>query len=287
MGLAALSFPGSRPGRREASGDSGNPVSSAGEVRRGGTRLRTDRARRGVLAVLLAAGWAVAAPMAMAEQAAPGPVVLGYVEFPPFTYTDSEGRPAGSLIEMVATVASNAQLALTLKAAPPSRLFPGIAAGTFDLFMGITTPQEFQGTTLVGESVIARIELDAYAMDEVPAVRRPEDLAGRSVIVIRGYSYAGWRPFLTDPANGITLMEVDSAEQGLATLRSGKAQLFLEYTLPMKLALAGRALPNLKSSPISVVGSHFVVSKKTRDAAAVLARLEASFKHLRDAGTLP
>jgi polar amino acid transport system substrate-binding protein len=73
----------------------------------------------------------------------------------------------------------------------------------------------------------------------------------------------------------------------LSALRNRPTLLLLEYTLPMKLALAGRIPPNLKSTPISVVDAHFVVSKKTPDAAALLARLERSFQRLRSAGSLP
>jgi polar amino acid transport system substrate-binding protein len=219
--------------------------------------------------------------------AASAPITLGYAEFPPFTYTDSEGKPQGSLIEMVQTVAADAGIALAIRPVPVPNLYPAIADGTLDLFMGVTTPPEFQGTTLVGESVIARIELDVYAMDQVPAIRRMEDLVGRTVIVHAGYSYAGWRTFLEDPANRVTLVDVDSAERGLAALRNRQATLLLEYTLPMKLALAGRILPDVKSAQISVVDAHFVISKKTPDAAAVLARLEGSFQRLRSAGGLP
>ncbi len=219
--------------------------------------------------------------------AANQPVLLGYAEFLPFTYTDSEGRPQGSLIEMVRTVAAGAGLDLETRAVPAPSLYPAIADGSLHLFMGLTTPPEFQGTTLVGESVIARIELDVYAMDETPPVQHMEELAGRTVIVHAGYSYAGWRPFLENPANRVTLISVDSAEQGLSALRNRRDTFLLEYTLPMKLALAGRTLPNLKATPMSVVEAHFVVSKKAPDAADVLARLEHSFQRLRSAGALP
>jgi polar amino acid transport system substrate-binding protein len=234
-----------------------------------------------VLVLLVALGLPVPA------FAAGVPMTLGYAEFPPFTYTDSEGKPQGSLIEMVEAVAADAGIDLGTRAVPPTSLYPGIADGTLDLFMGVTTPPEFQGTTLAGESVIARIELDVYAMDETPVVTRMEDLVGRTVIVHAGYSYAGWRSFLENPANRVTLVAVDSAERGLSALRNRPTLLLLEYTLPMKLALAGRIPPNLKSTPISVVDAHFVVSKKTPDAAALLARLERSFQRLRSAGSLP
>ena len=244
-----------------------------------------DQGSRLGLATALVAVALVLIPLGRGEAAEP--VRLGYVEFPPFTYTDSEGAAQGSLIEMVGKVAADAGVLLAFTGAPADRLFRAIADGSLNLFMGVTSPREFVGTTLVGDSVVARIELDAYAMDETPAVHRPEDLAGRSVIVIKGYSYNGWRPFLEDPANAIIRLEVDSAEQALSALRGRRGQVLLEYTLPMRLALAGRTLPNLKSTQISVVDAHFVLSKRTPDAAAVLARLEASFKRLREAGALP
>jgi polar amino acid transport system substrate-binding protein len=219
--------------------------------------------------------------------AADQPVILGYAEFPPFTYTDSEGRPQGSLIEMVRTVAADAGLNLEVRGFPAANLYRAIADGHVHVFMGVTTAPEFQGTTIAGPSVIARIELDIYAMDDTPLVRHMEDLTGRTVIIHSGYSYAGWRTFLEDPAHHVTLIVVESAERGLSMLRSQPNTMLLEYTLPMKLALAGRTPPNLKAMPISGVEAHFVVSKQAPDAAGTLARLEQSFQRLRNTGTLP
>ncbi len=219
--------------------------------------------------------------------AADQPVILGYAEFPPFTYTDSEGQPQGSLIEMVRTVAADAGLNLEVRGFPAANLYRAIADGHVHVFMGVTTAPEFQGTTIAGPSVIARIELDIYAMDDTPLVRHMEDLTGRTVIIHSGYSYAGWRTFLEDPAHHVTLIVVESAERGLSMLRSQPNTMLLEYTLPMKLALAGRTPPNLKAMPISGVEAHFVVSKQAPDAAGTLARLEQSFQRLRNTGTLP
>ncbi len=227
-------------------------------------------------------------PLGMAPVvASAAPVRLGYLEFPPFTYSDSSGMPRGTLIEMVQAVAADAGVDLVARAVPPPLLFQAIADGSVQLFMGLTTTPEFVGTTLVGESVIARIELDAYALDAVPEVRRPEDLAGRTVILHQGYTYGGWRSVLEDPASRVTLIEADSAARGLALLRDRKASLLLEYTLPIKLAVAGRMPADVKAAAISVVDAHFVVSKRAVQAAALLAKLERSFQRLRAAGSLP
>ncbi|KAA0683302.1 ABC transporter substrate-binding protein [Roseomonas genomospecies 6] len=221
---------------------------------------------------------------AIAGMAAPGiaaaradGVKLGYVEFPPYTQTDG-GTAKGSLIEAFDKAAKAAGIAYTAESAPARRLFSGIADGEFNVFLGIRTVKEFEGATLVSAAPIARIELNAYGIGEAPAVKAKEDLSGKAVIALNGYSYGGWRVWMEDPANKVQLIDARTADQALQLLQAGRAPTLLQYSLPMQQALGGKALPELKATPVQSLDVYIVVSKKTPDAEAVLAKLEAGFK---------
>ena len=56
------------------------------------------------------------------------------------------------------------------------------------MFIGIKTPEAFQGTTIASNSVIAKIELHAWGLGTVPAIKAKEDLAGKQVVVLTGYT---------------------------------------------------------------------------------------------------
>lgn len=237
----------------------------------------------GVVRALAAAG-AVAAVMAVGAAKA-DPIKVGYVEFPPYTYTE-DGKPKGNLIEMMEKVAADQGIVYKAESAPARRIFSGVPEGEFQMFLGVKSVKDFEGTTLASTAPIGTIELNAYGLGEAPAVKAKEDLSGKAAVVLTGYSYGGWRPWMEDPANKVTLVEARTAEQALNLLQAGRAPLLLQYTLPMKQALGGKAVPELKATPISAIDVYFVVSKKTPDAAALLAKLEAGYAKLKAAGAV-
>jgi len=214
-------------------------------------------------------------------------IKAAYVELPPYTYTDAAGSPQGNLIELLAKVSADAGYTYTAESAPARRLFQGVAEGQYDMFIGIKTPEVFQGTTIASKSVIAKIELHAWGLGTVPAIKAKEDLSGKQVIVLTGYSYGGWRPYMDDPANKVQVIEARTPEQALQLLTAGRAPLLLQYALPMEQALAAQPNPDLKSTLISSLDCHFVVSLKRPDAAALVGKLDASFDKLKAAGKLP
>lgn len=211
--------------------------------------------------------------------AAADPVKLGYVEFPPYTQTEG-GTPKGSLIEAFAKVAAEEGIAFTAESVPARRLFQGLAEGEFHVFLGIRTVKELEGTTIASAAPIGRIELNAYGLGTAPSVTGKEDLAGKAVIVLSGYSYAGWRAWMDDPANKVAVVEARTPDQALNLLKAGRAPVLLQYSLPMAQALAGKTVPDLKSSPVSAIDIFVVVSKKAPGAEALLAKLEAGFARL-------
>jgi polar amino acid transport system substrate-binding protein len=150
-------------------------------------------------------------------------IKAAYVELPPYTYTDAAGSPQGSLVELLAKVSADAGYAYTAESAPARRLFQGVVDGQYDMFIGIKTPEAFQGTTIASNSIIAKIELRAWGIGATPAIKAKEDLAGKQVIVLTGYSYGSWRTYLDDPANGVQLIEARTPEQALQLLTAGRA----------------------------------------------------------------
>jgi polar amino acid transport system substrate-binding protein len=83
------------------------------------------------------------------------------------------------------------------------------------------------------------------------------------------------------------VIEARTPEQALQLLKAGRAEVLLQYALPMAQALTSIPTPDLKSVLISSLDCHFVVSLKRADAAEVVRKLDASFEKLKAAGKLP
>lgn len=210
---------------------------------------------------------------------------VAYVEFPPFSYTE-DGKPKGTLVTLFDAVARDAGLSYTAESAPARRIFAGVPDGSFDIFLGIRTPKEFEGTTLTNAQPLGTLELRAWGLGKVPSITAKEHMFGMTLVVQTGYSYGGWRSWMGDPVNHVDLVEARTPEQALALLQAGRAPVLLQYTQLMEQALAGKDVPGLVSTVVSAPEIYIVLSKKTPDAEAVMARLEASIAKLKASGAI-
>lgn len=223
------------------------------------------------LAAALVAGTALAAP---AEA-----VKVGCVEFPPLTYTDAAGRPAGSAIELVKTILDRAGLPYEIKCYPGARLMASLRDGSAHVAMLIRHP-DVVDSVHYGRLPMAYLELDAYRLGPTPPLGAIENTRGKSVILLRGYGYGGWIDFFKDPANNLRLSYADSREAALRMLSSGHGDYLVDYADPAALALARTTVPSLKTEMLARLETYFLVSKKAPDGAALLRRIEDIFAQM-------
>lgn len=207
-------------------------------------------------------------------------IKYAYIEFPPITYTDQNGKPAGSLINIASRIFEKANLPWTAHAFPTSRMVKYLVEGEIDVWIGVTTLPELQDTTLVGNSTPMVLKFNAYSVDQQYRVKSPQDLVGKSVIIIRGYSYGGWINFIKDKNNNISYIEVNSHETALNALERKRAKIMLAYQSPMDAALENMPIENLQFTNILNLDCRIIVSKKAKNAEKLLQDLEAAFVSL-------
>lgn len=212
---------------------------------------------------------------------------IGYIEFPPVFFTNEDGDPEGNLITLAGIVLPKAGYDWTASSYPTKRMVKMIITGELDLWIGLATLPPFKDTTYVGESTVTTIELNAYRIGYKADINTKEDLIGKDVIIMRGYSYGGWINFIKDSNNNINFIEIDNHKQGLLMLQVNRADYFLDYTGPINNELRDIEIPNLTSNRISAFEARFVVSKKTKNGAEVLENLERAYKSLVSEGELP
>ncbi|GAB6098015.1 transporter substrate-binding domain-containing protein [Desulfatiferula olefinivorans] len=215
-----------------------------------------------------------------------GPLRLGYIEFPPFTYTDGHDTPAGIFIDLANHIFPDAGLSFTAESYPVRRLAEYIGSGDLDVWMGLKTLPEFEGKAFIGKTPIAALVLRAYTRGKKPPIRVKEDLIGKSIIVMRGYSYGGWITYIEDPANQINHIKANKHEAAFNMLRANRADYLLDYKEPSDMALQSVSIPDLSFNQISALPCYIVISRSTPDGQNILDRLEASYHKLRQAGVI-
>ena len=207
---------------------------------------------------------------------------MGYIEFPPVFSTNADGKAVGYLIDLTNKVALKAGYQVEAQSFPTKRMAKMIADGGLDLWVGLATLPEFEGTTYIGESAVATIELHAYTIGKQDPIFNKEDLIGKNILIMRAYSYGGLVGYIKDPKNRIHYMEVDSHTQGLNMLKAGRSDYFLGYRGPVSRVLEKIKVHNLQSNVISSLKAYFVVSKKSPFGKKLLIDLEEAYKQVAE-----
>jgi len=212
-------------------------------------------------------------------------IKIGYIEFPPMTYTDGQGHPAGIIIDITSKTLKKAGYQWTAKSLPTKRMAKMLTEGDIQLWIGLSTLPEFKGKTYVGKSVVKKLILRAYTIGKRKPIYKQVDLIGKTVLILRGYSYGGWINFIKDPLNQVRFIEFDShkgAFKGLKLLsKNNKTCYLLNYKHPSEIVLESTNDQNIQYNDISSFNIHFVVTQKMPRAKAVLDDIENAFLQLQ------
>ncbi len=200
---------------------------------------------------------------------------VAYIDFPPFYSQDSKGHAQGFLSDRVAAITKVAGYDIEMNMRPAKRMIHEIVQGDLDVWMGASGFPEFKDTTYIGNNIFTTLELKVYSLNNISQIQKKEDLRGKKVILMSGYSYGGWISFLQDPANKISITEARSTDQALRLLRSkSRGDILLHYSTPVEYELNKNPIADLQSSLLTKVETHIVVSKKNPDSENILKKLE-------------
>jgi len=209
-------------------------------------------------------------------------VRVGYIEFPPM-FSTVNGKPEGILLEIGRGIYQQLGLSYSETSFPVKRLFKNLNSGLTDVWYGIKIDSLKEGS-LIGTQPIYHIELRAYSLQPGVSVSKKEDLVGKKVILILGYSYSQWGSFIRNPDSGVTYVEVKSHKQALKMLKTGRFDYLLNYRYPVEQALEQQPLDNLFHRTLSKLPVFFYVSRKYPNAEQMLEQLDETFRQLARQG---
>jgi polar amino acid transport system substrate-binding protein len=127
---------------------------------------------------------------------------------------------------------------------------------------------------------VLHVDMRVYSIGDTSTVARREDMIGKTVIGIRGYSYGGFIRYLENPDNNITLDLSDSHLHAFRKLEKGRAEYFIGFNNPSKKALASHPVEGLKSNSLVKIPIYFMVSKNAPDAANLFKRFTGAIDQL-------
>lgn len=210
---------------------------------------------------------------------------VGYYEFPPYSYTDAQGQPSGSGLELTRRLLSQAGYQASFRHYPGARLYSGLQDGTVHLWPGAPGKSELAGHTLETRHQLGEIVLNLYFRDDTPAPRVPEDLRDKGLILISGYSY--WQAvnqWLSDPQLGIVQHRTATHSSALEMLQRRRGDYLLDYQTPVEQAREHLALNELSFVPVQRVPLKLIISRHAPDAEALRDALDRAYEQLQAEG---
>ncbi|WXL25027.1 transporter substrate-binding domain-containing protein [Ectopseudomonas mendocina] len=212
-------------------------------------------------------------------------VHVGYYEFAPYTYTDSDNLPRGSLIEITVRLLERAGYQAEFRSYPNARLYQGLHDGTIHIWPGAAGKADLKDLTLESRSMLGEVPLNLYFRPETARPNLPEGLKDKRLIVLNGYTY--WSPvshWLDDPQLNIQQLKTNSHASALAMLLHKRGDYLLDYKAPIELERKNMNIADLKHIQLQFIQSKLVISKKAPNAETLLDDLDQAYDALTAEG---
>ncbi|WP_252271272.1 substrate-binding periplasmic protein [Pseudomonas subflava] len=212
-------------------------------------------------------------------------VTVGYYDFPPSIYTTPDGRTEGPLRDLLTRMLQRGGYTAEFRSMPIARLYNELREGRVDLWAGAPNKQELRGHVLESDRPLAEVRLNLYHRPDTPAPRVPEDLAGKVMIMLSGYSY--WphtRELLLDPDREIIQLRTHHRASALELLRRQRGDYLLDYQLPIEQLLEEAGRPPLPYVTVESLPIRLIVSRKSANAPLLLQRLDEVFDRMQADG---
>ena len=221
---------------------------------------------------------------ASAEDLRPS-VHVGYYEFPPYSYTDSRGQPQGAILQLSKRLLEHAGYRAELRSYPSARLYHALQDGSVQIWPGAPGKTELREHTLETRTQLGEIVLNLYFRRDTLMPRLPEDLQGRGVIMINGYTY--WHSInqmLNDPLLAVQQHRTGTHTAALEMLQRRRADFLLDYQTPVELARKRLGMPELPFIQLQRIPLKLIVSNKAPGAEALRDALDRAYAELQAAG---
>ena len=213
-------------------------------------------------------------------------VRVAYVEFPPISYRNEQGEPAGEFVDITRKVAAEAGYQLEFIYLPVARTYLYLTNGTIDLWMGMTDIPALKDDVLESWISPIPVELSAWYLEGVPPVDHMDRLRNKTVILIGGYTYAGLRDWLTAQPD-IRITEAPNHRSGLNMLKRQRGDYLLDYRQPVQESLSRNEDNEIRESEMRSRNGAWLFSLANPRAAILREAFDDAYLRLAERGEVP
>ncbi|MEG3619539.1 amino acid ABC transporter [Magnetovibrio sp. PR-2] len=230
---------------------------------------------------LASAVWLASAFVLLAPAQAAEPLEYAYPDISVWTTErDATGTLKNPLVKLADPLFEKAGIEWKPQAYPAKRMFTRLREGQSKFSMLVNAKKILAGCCLLSKNRVAVVEIRMYRRKGAPPVLTKDDLKGKNVITIRGYSYAGWRNFINEPANNITNNVAGDHFAAFAMLAAERADYVLDYAGPAEEVLTKRPIDDVTFDSVSQTDVFLILHKDYPNAEQVMRKLEEISKTL-------
>lgn len=205
---------------------------------------------------------------------------IGVIDFPPFYVVENDKEPSGFLLDYLKAVTEKAGYAHRVYGYPTKRLIMNLGSGEIQLTAAVKRFDVYRDFVFFSQKKIIDIDIRIYTRLDTPLPASQDELKGKKIMLMAGYSYSGLMEFLIDPANNITLDTSKDHTMMFRKLFAKRGDYLLDYYNPSEFALKSINHPDIQSHSLQKAGVFLVLSKKTPNVYEVMKRLEKACDEL-------
>lgn len=214
-------------------------------------------------------------------QAEPEEIEYAYPDISVWTTErDSEGKLKNPLVRLAGPLFEKAGIPWRAQDYPARRMFANLREGTSKFSMLVNAPSILQDCCLVSNDPVAVVEIRVFHKKDAQPIKSREDLNGKNVITIRGYSYAGTLKYIQDKKNKIQNFAAPNHFAAFSMFDSGRAEYVLDYAFPAAEVLEQNPVKDITYSTLKKTNVYLILHKDYPDAKNVMAKLEKIAKTL-------
>jgi len=201
-------------------------------------------------------------------------IEYGYPDQSIFVATiNDKGQPDTPMTFLADALMTRAGLSWRARPYPARRLFYNLKNGITNFSILVRAPS-LRESCIFSQKPVYSTKLNIYFIGDKPPATSKEDLIGKRVLTIRGYSYAGLLKFISDPANKIVNVVTGTHRAAFAMLKLDRADYLIDYASAAEDILSESPISELKSTPINQLDIFLVLSKVYPNAQNLMIKLE-------------
>lgn len=214
-------------------------------------------------------------PLALANDAKAPEFIYGYPDVSVWTTRrDADGQLKNPLLNLADTLFEQAGISYKAKPYPAKRLFNYLKEGVIPFSM-LVRASSLEACCLFSSNPVTRTELRIYRRSKSSSINAKEDLAGKRVIMIRGYSYGSLGKYLRARENQVKIVDAAGHEAAFQLLERNRGDYVIDYQGPAEEMLSDNPISDIVFDSFKRLDVYLVLSRDYPDASELMNHLEA------------